>query len=1030
MKKVMRKSIVALVVVAMLISTLGNLSFPASAASGLLVQNGGFDDDLFMYTGTAVKMEAVTDTGNSNNTVLHAAGGGYVQQEVAVEANTDYIWSFRMKSLDGGVGNIYADVVQSDNTIITGSVSRIGGTYSNMYNGRAAINTNDSWATFKISFNSGSNTSVALRVDTYTANRDRYFDDWCLYEALAQGELVNGDFENGMAGYVLLNNGYNKDTVSVGYDSSRGSNIINLSTGSGTYSLNGFVLYQNVAVKANTNYVWSLMLGTSVERQHYLGVVAGDAVSTTGNTTIAATATTMTGAVSFEPNTLGGGAVNNTSGAIDPNWLMFGPNTGWKSVKIEFNSGNNTSICLAYVVRAYNRTMAFDDWALYEKPAVGEVVNGDFEDGLKGIYKDAWISTKVIADPDNAANHILQVGEPTNGTYYNEVSVEANTNYIWTFRAKSAVSGENTIIYVRPSGDNNTNLITGISRVGSAYANYDGTNAYVSTYGDWATFSVAFNSGNNNAVRLAHNTVVAGRKVYLDDWSLEKAPQPGELRNGGFENGLKYFVVADKATAEVTTEDVYDGTSALSVGGKEGAAAYTPIVYQEVLVEKNTDYAWRFCYKKTAGASSVVAVTAADGVTLLPSFLKTNSWIGSGRDSYTTSRQGYDKWHESLLATNWTEYTVIFNSGDETSVRLSINLITSARSGVTDNWSLEKYTFMMGDSDNDGTVDAKDLVSTKTILLTDTLVYYKSGADMDNNGKIDIIDLVKLKKAVACCPFEGYSLVWADDFGSEYLDSTKWTRGEHMSDKKDLEVDYTDKSLTVEDGSVTLYAGRNEEGSEKEYYTNAALTTCNSDGSAHLMSFKYGYVEMRAKIPFGAPAFPSFWMKSLPVDGVHGEIDIFEHFCYEGDRWIQSGIHKWNKNDSTHLLLKNVNGVNAIGGIEVSDGEWHTYALLWTPEKLDFICDGVTYHTIDITGYGTFSKEMQVTKEELGTVEEDCEIFHDYYYLIMNNYMHTPLGTDGADYAVNSSTELPLEYEIDYVRLFQNGDGSIRLGNL
>lgn len=1031
MKKVMRKSIVVLLVVAMLISTLGALSFTASAASSLLVQNGSFDDGLYMYTGTAITMEVITEPEHPNNKVLHAIGGGYVRQQVAVEANTDYVFTFRTKKLDQQ-GAIYVNVFAADGTTnLATAVENLQVPNNNNFAGIHATNgvqfnsSGADWNNIKVYFNSGENTTILISFNLWTTNRDRYFDDLCLYKAPAQGELVNGDFENGMAGYVFLNSGFNKDTISVGYDNTRGSNIINLSTGSDKYSLNGFVLYQNISVKANTDYVWSLMLGTSSGTEQYLGVVAGDTVSTAGNTTIAATATTMTGAVSFAANIHGGGAVNNASGAVDPNWLMFGTNNGWKNVKIEFNSGYNTSICLAYVARAYNRTIAFDDWTLYEKPAVGEIVNGDFEDGLTGIYRDAWISAKVITDPDNAANHILQVGEPTCGTYFNEVSVEKNTKYIWTFRAKSAVAGENTLLYVRPSGDSSTNLITEISKVGSAYTNISGTNAYISTYGDWATINVTFDSGDNTSVRLTHQITVDGRKVYLDDWSLEKAPLPGELRNGDFEDGLKHFVVSNKATAEVSTEDVYDGTYSAKLNGLDGATAYGQTIYQEVIVEPNTDYIWSFWYKSKANNTSLVGVRTADDKNLLPSFLKTNAFSVETDRSFTALRLAGDpnQWHETLYNTEWKKYNVIFNSGDNTTVRLVIDLITSARGGYTDNWSLSEYSFTPGDANNDGTMDVHDLTEIRRALLG-MPAYYKGGTNVNGDSDFNILDLIRLKKDLAnMVPIAGYSLVWADDFGEQYLDSTKWTRAQHMSAQDDLELRYDETGIAVADGSATLYAGRVD---DNNYYTNASLTTCNRDGSTHLMSFKYGYVEMRAKIPFGAPAFPSFWMKSVIDNNMHGEIDIFEHFCYDGDTWIQSGIHKWYLDDNeTHMLN------NSIGHTNVpADGDWHTYGLLWTPEKLEFKLDGETYHTIDISAnWGTYTKYTKDNSEG-EEIEADNAIFHDYYYLIMNNYMHTPLSTDGADYAANSSTELPLEYEIDYVRLYQNSDGSIRLGAL
>ena len=984
-------------------------ALPASiylAEGGAIIVNGDFENGTAGFENiNAALFEVIAETGNPANHVLHLKGGGKYKQTVTVKKNTDYIWTFRMKKLESQL-SVYFDVIAEDGTtnLITAVVGVSSGGYSNMYNGRAAVNVNrDTWGTFSIKFNSGNNTSVALTGDTWTANREYYTDDWTITEEIKTGAVVNGEFDSGTKGYT------NVDTATFEVIPEPGNETNNL-----LHLIGGGSYYQQVKVNKNTDYIWTF-------RMKDLG--------STESTRILVTAADSENSLMSDIMQSGGGYASLNDGGYAS---VAAYNKAWVTFTVRFNSGDNESIKLIHNTYASDREIYTDDWRLSLEPK-GDIINGDFENGTVG-YTDGGVSAfEVIREPGNTANRVLHlVG---GGSYWQTVKVNKNTDYIWTFRMKDIGNTGSTRILVTAE-DGDENLITEFTKDGNGYASLnDGTYAAAATYGkNWVTFTAKFNSGDNENVRLSHNTWAASREIYMDDWNLDRAALPGELRNGGFEDGLKYFAVDGNTSAEITKEDVYDGAYSAKVNGKDNSSkpAFGRFIYQEVTVKPNTDYIWSFWYKSKAHNTSLVGVRSADDKLLLPSFLKTDAYAAESNRSFTDIRSASDinLWHETLYDTDWKQYNVIFNSGENTSVRLSIDLINSARGGFTDNWALGEYTFMRGDADNDGTVDSKDLVEIRRRLLG-IPTYYMGGIDVNNDGKFNIADLIRLKKDLtSASPIEGYSLVWSDEFTGTALDSEKWTRAQHMSGKSDLELRYDDTGISVENGEATLYAGRVD---ENNYYTNAALTTCNRDGTTHLMSFKYGYVEMRAKIPFGAPAFPSFWMKSLVNNGVHGEIDIFEHFCYNenGDTWIQSGIHKWYTEAGTHLLLTEVGDKAAINGMNVAaDGDWHTYGLLWTPEKLEFICDGTVYHSIDITGIGTYKSYNTQTGESTGITEEDFDVFHDYYYLIMNNYMHTPAGTGGADYAADSSTVLPLKYEIDYVRLYQNSDGSIRIGAL
>lgn len=1033
MKKITRKCIVMLTAFAMLISALGNLSFSAAADS--LIQNGDFENGTtgFViekggYTGAKVETVTASDGGKMLSIETGSIGGSLhtfrVYQAVEVEPNTDYVWKLE---LGGSVQNChYLGIVAGDtvkangNTALFAEWQTVSGSITftpNNFNTGAQSNSDGTaadsnwlrfdaatgWNHVKITFNSGNNTKVCLAYGARHTGRAIKTDNWSLYKRPAVGKLTNGDFNDGMIGFT----GTAQTMEVIAEPGNAANNVL--------HAIGGGYVRQEVSVKANTDYVFTFR----TKKADTQGVIYANVFAADAKTNLAAAAKNME-----VPNNV------NFAGIHETNGVQFNSSgTAWNNIEIFFNSGENTTVYINFNLWTTNRNRYFDDLQLYEKPEIGNLANGDFNNGTAGFTNINTATFEVIKEPDNTDNNVLHlIG---GGSYYQQVSVVKNTDYIWTFRMKDIGNTGTTRILVNPENGTD-NLITDIAKNGNGYASLnDGTYASAATYNKaWVTFTVKFNSGDNENVRLSHNTWAASREIYMDDWNLDRAALPGELRNGGFEDGLKYFAVDGNTSAEVTKEDVYDGAYSAKVNGKDNSSkpAFGRFIYQEVTVKPNTDYIWSFWYKSKAHNTSLVGVRSADDKLLLPSFLKTDAYAVESDRSFTDIRNASDinLWHETLYDTDWKQYNVIFNSGENTSVRLSIDLINSARGGFTDNWALGEYTFMRGDADNDGTVDANDLAEIRRRLFG-VPSYYMGGIDVNEDGQFNILDLVKLKKdLVSLTPIAGYSLVWADDFGGLSLDNDKWTRAQHMAGQDDLELRYDETGATVKDGSAVLYAGRT---GENTYYTNASLTTSNSSGSAHRMSFKYGYVEMRAKIPLGAPAFPSFWMKSLNNNGVHGEIDIFEHFCYIGDKWIQSGIHKWYENGE-HLLLTGVGDKAAIGGTNLSDGGWHTYGLLWTPEKLEFICDGVTYHTIDITADGNYEVYNTSTKELTGNRTENGDVFHDYYYLIMNNYIYTPAGTNGADYAANPSTELPLEYEIDYIRLYQNSDGDIRIGAL
>ena len=90
---------------------------------------------------------------------------------------------------------------------------------------------------------------------------------------------------------------------------------------------------------------------------------------------------------------------------------------------------------------------------------------------------------------------------------------------------------------------------------------------------------------------------------------------------------------------------------------------------------------------------------------------------------------------------------------------------------------------------------------------------------------------------------------------------------------------------------------------------------------------RYGYFEMRAKLPAGRGLWPAFWLVSLTHTG-HFEIDVFEMLGDEPRTIYQSTHHPGG---GVHLRRDL--------GFDTSS-DWHRYGLKWTREALVWYVDG------------------------------------------------------------------------------------------
>ena len=241
-----------------------------------------------------------------------------------------------------------------------------------------------------------------------------------------------------------------------------------------------------------------------------------------------------------------------------------------------------------------------------------------------------------------------------------------------------------------------------------------------------------------------------------------------------------------------------------------------------------------------------------------------------------------------------------------------------------------------------------------------------------------------------------WTLVWSDEFNSPYINATKWSydvgTGSWGWGNGEAQY-YTDNSNNsyIQDGKLIIKAIKESYGGAD--YTSARLVTKNKG------DWKYGRMEIRAKMPTGVGTWPAIWL--LPTDYVYGgwpnsgEIDIMEAVGYD-----HGVVHATCHTDVYNWF----DGIPPPGGeidVEDFDVEFHDYVLEWTENSLKWYLDGVNYYTFTNNNQGWSHWP-----------------FDQEFHLLLNIAIG---GTWGGQQGIDDSI-FPVQMEVEYVRVYQGGD--------
>ncbi|MBB3859606.1 beta-glucanase (GH16 family) [Novosphingobium hassiacum] len=278
-------------------------------------------------------------------------------------------------------------------------------------------------------------------------------------------------------------------------------------------------------------------------------------------------------------------------------------------------------------------------------------------------------------------------------------------------------------------------------------------------------------------------------------------------------------------------------------------------------------------------------------------------------------------------------------------------------------------------------------------------------------------------------PAPGWSLVWSDEFDGSTIDAKRWTLASDCWGGGNAEQQcYTDRptNAAVKDGLLVITAREetftgpafpadqrsapDKRGTATRPFTSARLTT---QGKA---AWRYGRIEVRARLPQGQGMWPAIWM--LPEDNRYGawaasgEIDIMEAVnlgepCTKGvpgcptglERGILGTLHfggTWPANEHRGMTAAMPGSL---------DG-FHDYAVEWSPKAITWFIDDKPFQTQRPGDWSTLGSDKPVAP------------FDQRFHLVLNLAVGGRLAEDRNKGGVGREG-FPKQMAIDWVHVWQ-----------
>lgn len=255
-----------------------------------------------------------------------------------------------------------------------------------------------------------------------------------------------------------------------------------------------------------------------------------------------------------------------------------------------------------------------------------------------------------------------------------------------------------------------------------------------------------------------------------------------------------------------------------------------------------------------------------------------------------------------------------------------------------------------------------------------------------------------------------WELIFHDEFDGTEVDWNTWHSEKGFVRNEEYQW-YQPENAHVENGLLVLegrldsivnprYNPEARDWRQSRPYAQYSSASINTRGS---FSFKYGRLEVRARIPAVVGSWPAIWTlgTSMPWPSC-GEIDVMEYYHIKGVPHIlantawgsdRRNVAKWNTKTTpyAHFLEKD----------PYWNERFHTWRMDWDEEWLRIYLDDELLNEVDLST--TIN----------GRIGNNANPMHQPHYILLN------LAIGGQNGGTPVADAFPMRYEIDYVRVFK-----------
>lgn len=240
----------------------------------------------------------------------------------------------------------------------------------------------------------------------------------------------------------------------------------------------------------------------------------------------------------------------------------------------------------------------------------------------------------------------------------------------------------------------------------------------------------------------------------------------------------------------------------------------------------------------------------------------------------------------------------------------------------------------------------------------------------------------------AYCQHKPWKLIWQEEFSKDGApDTSKWTFTGRGTSPWDCYCTDDPTTAIVKHGKLYLSGIVSKNPSDTAPYQTGCIETRRK------FFFKYGKIEVRAKVPQAQGSWPAIWL--MPEKSVYGgwpksgEIDVMEHLNH--DSIFYQTIHS----GYTHIEKHTQNPPHG-STAPINPHKFNVYGMQWYPDRIELY----------INGKKTF------TYPKLKDGPKSQWPFDQSFYIILDQAL-------GGWPGLIKKEELPATMEVDWIKVYQ-----------